>query len=108
MSSYLLARGKEIYRERGLKTTAVMGIMRAFAPVVRTGLLHFFECSLEKGLPMVREVPGIILREGTFSDLHLLNGVEHTPKDLAISRLTHGDRWFMGIERETGKLTNYR
>jgi ribosomal protein S18 acetylase RimI-like enzyme len=108
MGTYLLNRAKEIYLQQGLKTAAIMGAKRVFAPLVRLGTLYFFECDLAKGLPRVREVPGIVLREAFLKDLHLLEGTGHTSKEQALLRLRQGDRWFMGVEESTGKLTNYR
>ena len=105
-----LQRGLEIFRERGLVAMLSMGFRKLVSPVVEIGSVYFLECDLRAELPKVRPVPGIIAREAFLSEIDLLDETEnaHARKADAIERFNKGDRWFVGIEASTGKLTNYR
>ena len=87
-----------------------MALKKMIAPVAQAGSIYFLDCDLRIGLPQVRPIEGITAREAFLSDLHLLDGTERAAKrkNDAIERFKRGDRWFIGIETATGKLTNYR
>lgn len=97
-------------RERGLITTLGLAVRKFISSVADVGVVYFFECDLRAGLPQVRPIPGIIAREAFLGDVDLLDGTENASarKADAIERFRKGDRWFVGIDAATGKLTNYR
>ncbi len=103
-------RAREIYNEGGLVAMLSMGFRKLISPAVQVGSVYFLECDLRAGLPKVRPVAGIIAREAFRADIDLLDGTENAGarKADAIERFRKGDRWFVGIEPATGKLTNYR
>jgi GNAT superfamily N-acetyltransferase len=106
----LVSRARELRREFGLETMVGMAVKKAISPVAVVGTVYFFECDLRQGLPQVRPVPGIALREGFLSDVDLLNSLERGSERRmdAIERLNKGDRWFIAVDETTGKLANYR
>jgi hypothetical protein len=89
--------------EGGLQIVLARTLRKAVRPVVKIGSLVFIECDLLKPMPERRNVPGIIVREATLKDVSLF-----ADRDVFLERFNQGHRCFMGIEEETGKLTNYR
>jgi hypothetical protein len=87
-----------------------MGFKKLISPVARVGSLYMMECDLGRGLPAVKEVPGIIVREAFLEDIYLLDGIEEAPqkKHDAMERFQKRNRWFVGIDASTGKLANFR
>src|SRR5262249_29954798 len=71
---------------------------------------YFLERHLNVPMPQLQPIDGIDVREGTLSDVSLLNTMENPERrrDQAVWRLKQGDRWFIGVEKSSGKLTNYR
>ncbi len=72
--------------------------------------MYFLERDLQLPMPAIRNVDSIVAREGTIDDLPLLSAVQNPERARreAQERLQRGDRWFIAVERTTGKLTNYR
>jgi len=68
------------------------------------------ECDLHAGLPPVKPVQGIIAREAFVEDIHLMDGIENNAekKGDTIERFRRGDRWFVGIDVNTGRIVNCR
>ena len=87
----------------GPKMLVTRSLRRLVRPVVKIGSLVFIECDLQKPMPDRRDIPGIIVREATVDDASLF-----AERDVFLKRFNDGDRCFMGIEKATGKLTNYR
>ncbi len=105
-----LQTAQRLYRDCGLKAVVVVVLKKVISPFAQAGSIYFMERDLRAEMPPLRPIPGIVAREGSFSDLHLLDAVENGAllKQRAIQRLQKGDRWFIGVEESTGKLTNYR
>lgn len=106
----LLLKAWQFLRERGVATTLGFTLRKLVSPLADVGIIYFFECDLRAGLPEVRPIPGIIAREAFLGDIHLLDGTEDASarKADAVERFKRGDRWFVGIDAASGKLTNYR
>ncbi len=68
------------------------------------------ECDLAAGLPPVKRIAGIIVREAFPGDIHLLDGIEGAAqkKRDAMERFQKRNRWFVGIDASNGKLANFR
>jgi hypothetical protein len=103
-------RGKELWREFGLRATIGLAFKKLLLPVVRVGSVYLMECDLATGLPEVKPVSGIIAREAFLDDIHLLDGIENGAKRKldAIERLRRGQRWFIAVDASSGKLANSR
>src|SRR5882672_7995068 len=103
-------RGRELWREFGVRATIGLALKKVISPVARAGSLYLMECDLPAGLPRVKPVSGIIAREGFMEDIDLLDGIENgmERKRDAIDRFKRGDRWFIGVDSTNGKLTNFR
>ncbi len=78
--------------------------------MVECGGLIFFECDLTQPLPECPPSHGFITREASIADLPLLDVTENPDhcRQAARERLERGDRWFVGIDSETGELANSR
>jgi ribosomal protein S18 acetylase RimI-like enzyme len=99
-----------IYQDRGVKTLTVQGIKKILAPNVRIGSICFFERDLRAPMPPLAPLEGIELREGSLSDiglLHCLADARHQ-KNQALIRLEAGHHWYLSIEKQSGRLANYR
>ncbi len=110
MSDSLFATTRHAYRERGWKEVAVLVMKKCVSPFARVGSLYFFERNLQESMPPIKPVHGILVREGTIEDVHLLERTDPEEKHRrqAIDRLLRGDLWFIAIEASSGKLANYR
>jgi ribosomal protein S18 acetylase RimI-like enzyme len=99
-----------IYQDRGLKTFTVLAIKKLLAPNVRIGSICFFERDLRAPMPPLAPLEGIELREGSLSDIDLLECLKDAErqKKQALTRFKAGHHWYLSIEKETGRLTNYR
>jgi hypothetical protein len=101
---------QRVYADQGLPAVAALGFRKIIRPVARVGSLYFLERDLSLPMPPLEPISTIVPREGTLSDIPLLsvlpNAARH--KHEAADRLMRGDRWFIGIDRVTGKLTNHR
>jgi hypothetical protein len=105
-----LAHVLAIYQDRGLKTFTVQVIKKLLAPTVQMGSICFFERDLRAPMPPLAPLEGIVLREGSLSDISLLDclkDAEHQKKE-ALKRFEAGHHWYVSIEQTTGRLTNYR
>jgi hypothetical protein len=91
------------YTDGGTKTVITRSLRKLVRPAVKVGTLVFAESDFSLPFPELRPVPGIIAREATVEDVRLFEDQE-----LFLDRLNQGHRCFMGIEENTGKLTNYR
>jgi GNAT superfamily N-acetyltransferase len=89
--------------EGGVKTVFTRSLKKLARPVFSMGTLVFTECDLTKPFPDERPVNGIVIREATVDDVRLFED-----RKLFLERITNGRRCFVGIEAETGELTNYR
>src|SRR5579884_12606 len=100
----------KVYKDLGITGVFATGLKKILRPVARVGSLYFLERDL--GLPMPRLEPNsnVVAREGTLSDIHLLDQLSDADrrKDQAIERLRRGDHWFIGVDRASGKLMNHR
>src|SRR5215510_12983658 len=105
-----LAQFFTIYQDRGLKTFTVQVIKKILAPNVRLGSICFFERDLRAPMPPLAPLEGIELREGSLSDIALLESLKDAErhKKQALNRFKAGHHWYVSIEKETGRLTNYR
>jgi hypothetical protein len=105
-----LAQVFAIYQDRGLKTFTVQAIKKILAPNVRMGSICFFERDLREPMPPVAPLKGIELREGSLSDIALLQCLKDADrqKKQALHRFKAGHHWYVSIEKETGRLTSYR
>src|SRR5437867_1206104 len=105
-----LRRAQELYRRFGLRATLGLALKKVLSPVVRVGSIYLLECDLTAGLPEIKTLPAFIPREAFLEDIDLLDDVENgaDAKRDAIERFKRGDRWFVGIDRATGKLANFR
>jgi len=103
-------RSSELARQLGLKSTISMGFRKLVSPVARVGSLYLMKCDLPAGIPRVKAIPGIIAREAFPEEISLLDGLPNDAekKRDAVERFKRGDRWFVGINSATGKLTNFR
>jgi GNAT superfamily N-acetyltransferase len=112
MSSLLeqIPRAQELWREFGPRATIGVGLKKLISPVARVGSLYMMECDLRGGLPPVRPIPGVIVREAFLEDIHLLDGIEQGVQQKldAMERFQKRNRWFVGIDASNGKLANYR
>jgi hypothetical protein len=99
-----------IYQDRGLKTFTVQVIKKVLSPNVRMGSICFFERDLRAPMPPLDPLEGIVLREGSLSDLSLLDCLDDAErqKKAAVKRFEAGHHWYVSIEQTTGRLTNYR
>src|SRR5262245_9587220 len=99
-----------IFQDRGLKTFTVQAIKKVLAPNVRVGSICFFERNLRDSMPPIAPLEGIELREGSMSDIALLECLEDAErqKKQAVNRFKAGHHWYVSIEKETGRLTSYR
>ena len=86
----------------GIKAVLTRGIKRFIRPAVKFGRLVFTECDL-RALPERAPIPGIIMRVATLEDIDLFED-----RQLFLERMKEGYRCFMGLEKATGKLANYR
>src|SRR5213594_1200987 len=93
-------RSRELHRKFGLKATFGLGLKKLISPVARAGSVYLMECDLRAGLPPVKPVQGIIVREAFIEDLQLVDGIENDleKKRSTIGRFNRGDRWFVGID----------
>jgi ribosomal protein S18 acetylase RimI-like enzyme len=110
MSDSLLNTTRRVRKEGGMKAAASLAIRKVLSPVARVGSLYFLQRDLSMPMPPLKPVEGIVVREATLQDIHLLDSVENAAvrKEQASERLQRGDLWFVGIEKKTGRLTNYR
>lgn len=110
MNESLFVSTRRIYGDQGLRAVAVQAFKKLLAPFARVGSLYFLERDLNSPMPPLRHIRGIVMREGSLSDVHLLDAVGDAErhKKQAVERLARGDRWFIGIDEATGKLANYR
>ena len=105
-----LAHVLAIYQDRGLKTFTVQVIKKLLAPKLQMGSICFFERDLRAPMPPVAPLEGIVLREGSLSDISLLDCLKDAgrQKKHAVERLRAGHHWYVSIEKETGRLMTYR
>jgi ribosomal protein S18 acetylase RimI-like enzyme len=105
-----LTTAQRLYRNGGSKAVVALTLKRLIRPIATVGSMYFLERHLNVPMPQLQPMNGIDVREGTLSDVPLLNAMENAGprKDQAVQRLKQGDRWFIGIEKPSGKLTNYR
>src|SRR5215472_4468205 len=89
--------------EGGVKAVLTRGLKKLVRPAFEIGSLVFIEADLSKPFPELRPVPGIVAREATIDDVRLFED-----QRLFLKRFNDGDRCFLGIEEETGRLANYR
>ena len=89
--------------EGGVKAVLTRGLKKLVRPAFKIGSLVFTESDLSKPFPELRPVPGIVAREATIGDVRLFED-----QKLFLKRFNDGDRCFLGIEEETGRLANYR
>ena len=89
---------------------SAVALKKLLEPIAQVGSVYFLERDLSEPMPQLRPVPGIVAREGTLSDIALLDETTDATKRklLATERLEKGDRWFLAVEDRTGRLTNYR
>jgi hypothetical protein len=101
---------RRIYKDQGITSVAAHGLKKLVHPVVKVGSLYFLERELSLPMPSLEPNSTIVAREGTLADVHLLDALPHAKrnKTVAVARLKRGDHWFVGIEKATGKLANYR
>ncbi len=99
-----------IYQDRGLKTFTVQAIKKLLAPNVRMGSICFFERDLSAPMPPLAPLEGIELREGSPSDIGLLECLvdAERQKNQALKRFNAGHLWYVSIEKATGRLMSYR
>ena len=96
--------------QEGVAAAVLAGVRVLLRPSLDFGSLVFFDCDLIAPLPDPAARGAFDLREADAADLPLL---EHTPDAArrmgqAAERLARGDRWFVGLDRETGALATYR
>jgi len=91
------------FAEGGPKTVIARSLRRLARPVFKGGSLVFTWCDLTQPFPEARQVPGILVRQATIEDAVLFED-----QALFLQRFNQGNRCFMGIEQQTGKLANYR
>jgi len=105
-----VCRAQELWQEFGLKATVGLAFRKLISPVARAGSVYLMECDLRAGLPPVKPVQGIIVREAFIEDLQLVDGIENDleKKRSTIGRFNRGDRWFVGIDTTTGRIVNSR
>lgn len=96
--------------QEGTVAAVLAGVRALVRPVLDFGVLVFFECDLRAPLtePAVRGA--FDLREAGVADLPLLEKAPDTAGRIgeAAERLARGERWFVGLDRETGALATYR
>src|SRR5215467_412458 len=105
-----LCRAQELCREFGVRATIGLALKKLVSPAARVGSVYLMECDLAAGLPKVKDIPGIIAREGFLEDIDLLDGIENDmeKKRDALDRFKRGDRWFIGVDGANGKLATFR
>jgi hypothetical protein len=110
MAQRILAIIRDVYSNQGVPAVAALGLKKIVRPVARVGSLYFLERDLSLPMPPLEPSGTIMAREGTLEDIELLNVLPDTArhKKQAVDRLMRGDHWFIGVDRETGKLTNQR
>jgi GNAT superfamily N-acetyltransferase len=91
------------WMDYGPKIVLTRALKKIARPAFKTGSLVFFECDLRKPMPERRELPSIVIREATTQDAAMFSD-----QAVFFERLAEGHRCFMGIEKATGRLTNYR
>lgn len=89
--------------EGGAKAVVSRSLRKMVRPAFKVGSLVFTECDLTKPVPERQRVSGILAREATIEDARLFED-----RALFLERFNQGHRCFLGIEENTGKLTNYR
>jgi hypothetical protein len=101
---------RRIFREQGLTSVAAHSLKKLVHPIVKMGSVYFLERDLRLPMPTLEPNNTIVAREGTLADVPLLDALPHAKrnKTVAVARLKRGDQWFVGIEKATGKLANYR
>src|ERR1043166_6132187 len=101
---------QRIFKTQGLPAVAALTLKKIIRPVAKVGSVYFLERDLSLPMPPLESMKNIVAREGTLSDIHLLDALPNAArqKKEAIDRLARGDRWFIGVDRPTGKLCNYR
>src|SRR5215471_14908708 len=105
-----LYRTQELCREFGVRATIGLALKKLVSPAACVGSVYLMECDLAAGLPKVKDIPGIIAREGFLEDIDLLDGIENgmEKKRDALDRFKRGDRWFIGVDSANGKLATFR
>ena len=105
-----VARTKQLWNQFGARATLGLAFKKLLSPVARVGSVYVLESDLTAGIPKVKPLPDIIAREAFLEDINLLDGMENDfeKKRDAIERFKRGDRWFVGIDKTNGKLTNFR
>lgn len=101
---------QKVYRERGISGVAAQTFKKIVRPVARAGSMYFLQRDLRLPMPPLEPNLTLVAREGTLSDVHLLDAMPNPErhKRQAIERLMGGDHWFIGIDKSTGKLANHR
>ncbi len=110
MAQFHWATLQRIYREQGIIPVAAHTFKKLVNPVVKMGSLYFLERDLSLPMPSLEPNNTIVAREGTLADVHLLDTLPHAQRNKkeAVARLQRGDYWFVGIDKASGKLANYR
>lgn len=97
------AKVQRAFADGGAKTVVTRTLRKMVRPVVKMGSVVLTECDLSTPFSELQPVPGIIARQATIEDAKLFED-----PTLFLERFHEGHRCFMGIEDETGRLTNYR
>src|SRR5438067_9965788 len=100
---------QQTFRNGGMREVVSRAIRKVVRPAFRFGSLVFFDCDLRYPLPPSRPVAGIVAREAFVSDLPMfINPGKTDLRQIALERFSRGERCFVGIDVDTGRLANYR
>lgn len=110
MAETAAARVRARVAQDGASAVVLAGARRLLRPVVQFGVLVFFDCDLRAPLPEPAAAGAFDVREGGVADVPLLDAAPEARRRRAqaIERLARGERWFVGLDRETGALANCR